>query len=174
MDKDREPQSHRITIEEIAAIAKENLLREGSHIPTVIAQGTGTTIAFQFTEFGKSAQDRRQQMYQVGILLAQEGDVGILRQAFFVGEGWMSKVEVGKGLAHAPSKNTQRKEILFISHCDVSGSEPKSEMRVWEMVRNTKGKLINLVEFDHHTNVEDSILDNFVAGYAMGLLSGHT
>ena len=170
--KDHEPQPHLRTIEEIASIAKENLRRDGFHIPTIIAQGSRTTVAFQFTEFGRTPQARRQHLYQAGILVGQEGAVGILWQVFYVGEGWMSRSETDKAPDQLPSQDPQRKEILFVAHGDVRGLEFKDDMRIWEMVRNSAGKLVDFVAFDHETNIVESSLVDFVAGYAIGLLKG--
>lgn len=170
MQKEREPQPHKLTIKEIAVIAKENLLRDGSHIPTIIVQGSGGTVAVQVAALVETPQGRRRQMYDAGVLLAQQNVVAVLWQIFYIAEGWMSQLEVGEMPAHAPSQDPKRKEILFVFHCDLTGSQATNTMRMWEMIRNSERKLVNLMEREQSGSAQGSLIDDFVAGYAVGLL----
>ncbi len=52
MNHEEEPQPGPLTIEEVASLAKETVLRDGYHVPTVIVEGDTGAMAMQITELG--------------------------------------------------------------------------------------------------------------------------
>src|SRR5215469_12890691 len=79
-----------LTIEEIACAAREKLLLDGNHPPTLIAEGSREAVVITFDDFGKSAEDNQQQLMHTGFRLAHDPQFGMLKQAFFASEAWMS------------------------------------------------------------------------------------
>lgn len=169
MNKDREPQSEPRTIEQVAQIARENMLRDGYHVPMVLAEGSRQEVVMQIAEIGKTFAERERQMVQAGFALAQTGVVGILHQVFYVGEGWMSVGERGQEPHYPPSQDPTRKEVLLIMSFNAQTGQ--SDGRVWEMVRDATGKLVDVVAFEElekGTGAESPLLVAFVAGFALG------
>ena len=166
MNKDRDPQPNSLTIEQVAAIAKENLLRDGYHVPMVLVDGSKIDVAVQITEFGDTFEERRRQMFHAGFALAQENVVGVLQQIFFVSEGWMSVGTAEKQPFYPPSQDPNRKEVLLIANLNVLTNQ--NEAMKMETVRDAEGKIIALTEPQKGTAAESSLLNTFVVGFAMG------
>ncbi len=167
MNHEEEPQPGPLTLEEVASLAKEMVLHDGYHVPTVIAEGNKGAVAMQITELGSTAEERQRQMFQAGFALAQTQAVGVLRQVFQVSEGWMSGGQPGERPHYPPSQDPNRKEILLVASLTVPSA--RNEVRVWEMIRDPTRKLVDLKAFD--TGAEEAqspLLNAFVAGFAMG------
>src|SRR5258706_13440624 len=116
-DRDRQPEPH--TIEQVASIAKDNTLRDGYHVPMVLADGSINQAAIQIAEPGKTSEERQYQMFQAGFLLSQENSIGLLQQVFFVSEGWMSAGTTEQAPITPPSQDPNRKEILLVASLNV-------------------------------------------------------
>ncbi len=167
MNHDREPQRGPLTIEQVAAIAKETILRDGYHIPMMLVDGSKNHVAIQITEVGDTFEERQRQMFQAGFALAQENVIGSLEQVFFVTEAWMSAGTQDKEPVYPPSQDPNRKEILFISCLNVLTRE--NEALTFEMIRDAEGKLVELTQLQRSTEAESPLLNAFVVGFAMGL-----
>src|SRR3989304_9129373 len=125
-------------IEGIAAIARENLLKYGNHVPTVIAVGTLGQGIGQLEGELETSEDRARAMKVLGRVFRREGYVGELRKVFFVSEGWMSEAAKVDGNIR-PSQDPNRIEVLVVSELDLPNR--KTNMLLYEMVRNKKGEL---------------------------------
>ncbi len=155
-------------IEGIAAIARENLLKYGNHVPTVIAVGTAGQGIGQLEGELETSEDRARAMKVLGRVFRREGYVGELRKVFFVSEGWMSVAAKTGGNIIRPSKDPNRMEVLVVSELDLPNK--KTNMLLYEMVRNEKGELRDIKPYQ----VEDGkggletrsyLLEAFFRGY---------
>jgi hypothetical protein len=112
-------------------------------------------------------QERQRQMFQAGFALAQENALDVLRQVFHISEGWLSVGQPGKKPHYPPSQDPNRKEVLLVSRLNVGAAQ--NEIRVWEMLRDSAGKLTDLVEFQSGAGeAANPLLDAFASGFAMG------
>ena len=112
-------------------------------------------------------------MLSAGYALAQSGEVGDLRQVFFISEGWMIVGEEGKLPASRPSEDPRRKEVLVISN--LSTREQESRLVIFEMVRDVEGQLAELRDIqlpgeNEEGHAETPLLDAFVDGFRMGVI----
>jgi hypothetical protein len=170
MSKEQEQRPQEVSLENVIRRAKEIILHDGVHLPTVIADGSARTAITQFAEFAATHEGRVQQMLVAGFVLSQTRQVGRLRQVFFISEGWMSVAEEGKLPDRLPSQDPNRKEILFVSCLKVRSHEVRLVM--FEMVRDDEGHLTELKESQPAAGgsvvAESPLLTAFVAGFDMG------
>jgi hypothetical protein len=139
---EREPKPSPFTLEEVTRIAQETLLRDGKHVPTIIADGSKQPVVTQVLDLADTHDGRMQQMFSVGFLLAESRQVGKLHQVFFITEAWMSTPHEGKLPEQPPSQDPQRKEVMMIASFYVRDRQQKGV--VLEMVRNQEGHLTEL------------------------------
>jgi len=131
--------------DEITRLAKESALKHGKHIPTLIVERSTQTVYTRFTQFPGPYEERAHRLFAAGYSLAEEGEVGNLKQVFFISEGWMSSGVAGKLPDVPPSQDPNRKEVLVISGLQVLGH--KTTIRLLEILRNGAGKLIGLLPY---------------------------
>jgi len=171
VSKEQDQSPKELSLEKVIHLAKEVTLRDGRHIPTVIADGNIQTAIAQLVELAETHQGRVRQMFITGFALAQSGQVGALKQVFFISEAWMSMVHERKLPDHPPSQDPNRKEILFISNLKVRSWETR--MALFEMVRDEQGRLTELKEFQLPTSeaieAESPLLAAFVDGFDVGM-----
>jgi len=128
-------------VQEITDLAKRSFLENGYHAPMVFAKGTETKVAIQLAHFGATADERVDDMLNVGTWLAYKHNVGELELIVLVNEAWM-----GKSMDILPSLDPKRIEILMINSLDVGTQD--EYLTCFEVVRNNQGKVIDLKEGD--------------------------
>jgi hypothetical protein len=172
MSPERRPERrpHRFTLEYVTQLAREVALEHGGHIPTLIVEGSRQPLIGQIPELPPTHEGRVDMMRTMGATLALSGQVGALRQVFFICEGWMSTAHEGEPPVVPPSQDPNRKEVLLISSLKVEGSQ--SGLVMFEMVRDTEGKLVELPQLptpqDEGGSVDSPLLDAFAEGFRAG------
>lgn len=169
MKYERQPSPKPLTMAEVSQNARELLLKQGSHYPVILVDGTQRILPLVIEEFAPTFEGRRQQLFTAGFQTAFQVPLGTLRQVFLISEAWMtttSKEDYPPALT--PSQDPKRKEVLIISQLVVSS---KSEaVEVWEMRRDKKEKLVDIVlltdmhEYKAHNT---PLVEAFVTGYQM-------
>jgi hypothetical protein len=168
MSVERKPTN--FNFELIKNSALELILRDGSHPPILIAQGSiGAVIGFP-QQLPATADERLKWMWGSGFENASDPRLGNLEEIFFVGEGWMSEVRDGKMPESSPSKDPQRKEILMVSSLKV-GSQ-MANLAIYEMVRDELGNLTDLVEIEMDAEEGARSYNRFLAVFLMGYREG--
>lgn len=157
-----------LTLEEVARVAQEVILRDGYHLPTVIADGTQNTLITQVEGFAPTHEARAQQLFLLGAILAEQADFGVLQQVFLVTEAWMREMP-----QHSPTDFTQlndlpRKEVLTISRLALY--PPQTEVVVFEMKRDAAGTLTTLGNINHQAVSERSAESPLLEAFAIGFL----
>lgn len=160
-----------LTIEDIIRIAKETTLKRGGHMPTVIVEGSKKSGMVVLEKFPKTHKEKAYQMFSMGFVMANSGEVGDLKQVYFISEGWMSSADESNPIKIKPSLDPNRKEVLIIS--TISIEVHQSGIAIYEMIRNPNGDLIKLQELqlpinDSEGNVESPLLDAFLNGFYLG------
>jgi hypothetical protein len=168
MSKEKDKRPARLTLEGVSRIAKETALRDGYHVPMVLVEGSLRSLANQIIPFPENYQERMLRMVALGYEMANRGNLGELRQAFLISEGWMSTAESGQVFDGPPSENPNRKEVLIIFARVVPDLQPK--IVTWEMIRDEAGKLIALRDFSSPEVAKPTspLMDAFVAGFERG------
>jgi hypothetical protein len=162
------------SLQEVAQTAKEVLLKDGYHIPTVIAEGDKNAIITQIDKLASTHEERKQQLFVLGFSLARQADIGILQQAFLITEAWMSVAKEGKLPEVMPSQDPQRREVLVIAQVVIR--PPKTDTLVFEMKRDTEGNLIGVEEANQAIggtpeHADNPLLEALVIGFLGGSLA---
>ncbi len=170
-EHDHEPTS--LTLDEVTQNAKEMLLAKGKQPPTLLLEGEQRILAVLLEDLVDTHQGRMRQMFVVGFAVTQGGGVGKLKQAFFISEAWMNSAKPGDTRAVLPSQDPKRREVLLVSNFFPDDRE--TEVKVIEMLRDSKGVLRELKEEPAQENwksqVGSPLIDAFVAGYRAGRAS---
>ncbi len=165
--REREP----ISIEAVACIACEVALRDGGHVPSVIAEGTTDVVVGSLPEIPDTHELRVELLHAAGQALGESAVVGALTQVYFITEGWMSMVRPDGTMQRPPSEDPDRKEVLCISGLRVE--DARSTLIVFEMARDQDGALTDLrplhAEIEGKDRVESPLLTAFADGYRIGL-----
>lgn len=164
---DQEPPREPLTMTDVSQEAREVLLREGQHLPTVIVEGFHRRVVMRLVGVPPTHPQRLAQMFAAGYQLAERGDLGGLRQVFHISEAWLSRAEPGEALELPPSQDPQRHEVLVISQLDIIHRQV--QLAAFEMLRDATGQLSELRVSDMgdtEGRPEDApLLVAFVAGY---------
>lgn len=166
MSPERE-QDH-ITIEEIISNAKEIMLRDGQHIPTLIVEGSKSLVGGQIPDLPATHGERVALMRFLGQAAAKSGRVDGLQQIFLVTEGWMSVANEDKPAEMRPSEDPEKKEVLIVSAIQVK--ERKKHLKVFEIRRDSTEQVVSVEEFIPDIKKKDEtvdvpLLDAFVQGF---------
>ena len=169
----REP--YQFTLEGVIRLAKEVALEHGGHVPTLIVEGSDSSVIGQMADFPDTHEARRRWMFSAGFALAQSGQVGALKQIFFVSEGWMSLAAEDGTVEVPPSQDPDRKEVLFIS--TLKANERRTDLVLFEMVRDDEGRLTELKRLqqpgeEEKGYVDSPLLAEFVSGFRSGIRAG--
>jgi hypothetical protein len=174
MDKENGNRPTPLTLEQVINQAREIIVRDGEHVPTLIADGSRRSVVIPLPEIGDTHDERRVQMFAAGFVLGHSRGLGILRQVFFVSEGWLSLAEGKMPPRMPPSEDPNRREVLFVSSLKLA--ERKADMVVFEMIRDSKGELVEIRPLPEVADkeigtmdVESPLLDAFAAGFGLGM-----
>ncbi|MCL5428308.1 MAG: hypothetical protein M1347_00705 [Chloroflexi bacterium] len=167
MSKERLLGDAELDIEVVVKIAKENLLKFGNHVPTVIAVGTdGKGIGQLEGDLGNH-EERIRAMRVLGKVFRREGTIGRLQKIFFVSEGWMSVVGKSGGNLLRPSLDPNRIEVLVVSELDLQNQ--KANMLLFEMLRDEKQNLVEIRQYVDDVakdgETKSYLLEAFIRGY---------
>ncbi len=167
-----------LTLELVARHATEIALRDGSHQPTLIVESDQNQSGIlQFGIMPGTFAEREQQMFTAGFVFSRRGEVGALKQVFFITEGWMSLLENDQTPEMRPSEDPKRKEVLLISQMNTQNHQ--QDMVIYEMLRDDAGALQDLLEFkvegeSGEEHMESPLLEAFVLGYQAGFIDNAT
>ncbi len=156
-----------LAIDLIASQAREMTLREGWHVPTLIAVGTTSTIGGAFDEMPDTHGERVRMMYAAGQAMGEDDVVGALRQVVFITEGWLRVVPREEALEQL-AEDADRIEVLCVARMTVP--DKRHELVLLQMMRDDDGRLVDLPEYQFGDDGADGRTDSpllkaFVAGY---------
>jgi hypothetical protein len=159
-----------ITLAEVISNAKEVMLRYGKHVPTLIMEASNNLVVTQVPSMPVTHGERMEFMRFVGQVAAKSGRVDQLQQVLLVTEGWMSLAKEDKLADLPPSQDPGRKEVLIISAIQMT--ERKKQLKVFEILRDSKEQVIGLEEFlpdekKKDESVKVPLLDAFVQGFQL-------
>lgn len=157
-----------LTLEEVVRMARESTLQHGGHLPLLMVEGDRKTAMLQIAEMAETHEGHAQQLFIAGLLLADSAKIGVLKQVFFITEGWLSVLEDGQRLDRPPSKDPNRLEVVTVSALDVTTGQ--TQLALLEMKRDDQGALRGLETYSGHTTgpetrAESPLLDAFVLGF---------
>jgi hypothetical protein len=169
----KEGEPGKFTFEHVVSRAKAFALREGGHIPMLIAQGNEGNVVLGMEISPEFREERFDMMFAAGMEVAKRDMVGLLEEIFFVNEGWMSVAEEENRPVVPPSQDPERIEVLQITGIDVTDGD-RIQMQIFEMVRDVQGDLTNLDEIENlkeekEGRAESPLLAAFLDGYRKGI-----
>src|SRR6266487_2586094 len=100
-----EQEQEHITLEEIISNAKEIMLRDGQHLPTLIVEASKNLMIGRIPDMPPTHGERVELMRFLGQAAAKSGRVDQLQQVFMVSEGWMSMPSEDKPSEIRPSQD---------------------------------------------------------------------
>ena len=159
-----------ITFEQVTRLAREVLLRDGNHVPTLIVDGTRNPIVIQMEILVPTFEGRLQQMFVTGQALAHEGTAGRLRSVYFITEAWLSQARDGMLPDMRPSQDPQRKEVLMVNGLDrLIGKSRRVHLAIFEMMRDEQGALREIRSYSFPDKPADTadtpLLEAFLTGF---------
>lgn len=164
-EKKQRPQP--INFELITQLARESLLRNGSHAPTLIVDGSANPVAIQIDQLAPTFEGRAQQMFVAGQSLAHTGSAGRLRGVYFISEAWLSQGQEGKPPHMPPSKDPKRIEVLMVSGVEINPRHVR--LAIYEMIRDKAGDLLEIKPWEYPDDPDDAadtpLLEAFIAGF---------
>ena len=152
--------------EKVTQMAKDVLMRDGFHSPTLIAIGDISSHATQIGGTPTTHAERASMMKVIGYAFALEQSLGSLHQVIMVTEGWAATPNEEGEITTTPSKDPNRKEVLVISMLDLV--EERTQIGIYDMRRDTDGKLTGLEKWEPVADgLEERayLLEYFVEGY---------
>ena len=171
MSKERQKpeQLPEFSIEHIAELAQETLLRDGQHSPTLFVQDDeNKLVVAHLAQLPPSHEDKLQYLFQAGFMLSEQSPISTLKQVFFVTEAWLSQARDGNMPNMRPSLAPQPKEVLIISTLHLYKSQ--TQIAVYEMLRDKGGNLRELQTHHEADDVElndNPLLSAFATGFYM-------
>ncbi len=166
-DRGMEGETDWINFEDITRLAIESTLREGSHIPFMIIDGSKRLIYGGVPNIPDTHDKRMQFMYAAGQFTAMSKQAGKVRQVFFISEGWMSLPKDGELPKTLPSEDPSRKEVLIISGLEIQ--KQIKYLKLFEMLRDKEENLIGLTEValgkEESASFTVPLLDAFKQGF---------
>jgi len=151
-----------MTLEEIAAMAKENLLQDGVHCATLVAtESEGRGIVIQLPTVPPTYEQRVQLMFRAGVENANI--IPDVNQVFFICEVWV------RSLRPDGSVIPESVEALAVVSYDVVSES--SRMLVFEMLRDRAGNLVGLEDRGDQRDgkAESPLLVAFIEGLKSGV-----
>lgn len=165
-----------LSFDEIVFNAKEIILKDGMHVPTIIVEGNKNLIAGQVRDMPYTHGERVELMRFLGQATARSGKIQELRQVFMISEGWLSVPKDGETENLRPSQDPDRKEVLIVSGIKIQ--ERKKQIKALEIVRDGDSRVSRLEEFlpdaKENETIDIPLLDAFVWGFQMAFRARNT
>lgn len=146
----------------IVEMAKEGMLKNGSHTPTLIAEGqTGKAAIYFLGYLPETTFEKQKMLFGIG----REHGIGhpgnIPTQCYFVSEAWVSIQKEGEERKYrSPSEDPNRKEMLIILHLNTEAGT--CNLHRAEILR--AGTVVDVLPRDTLSDVTDRLLPCFLAG----------
>ncbi len=163
-----ERSQYQISLEEIISNAKEIILRDGEHMPTLLVEASKNLVVGRIPDLPPTHGERVELLRFLGQAAAKSGRVDQLQQVFMVSEGWMSMPSEDKPSEIRPSQDPNRKEVLIISAIQMT--ERKKQMEIFEILRDSSEHVVSIEKFlpdeeKKDKSVEIPLLEAFVQGF---------
>lgn len=168
-ERSEHEKSSLLTTEQIVDHVREIMRNTGSVPPTVLVETQESGRVIAIPDFGDTAEERVQQMFEVGYAVGRLKELGRVLQVTLVTECWFSAGESAqKGIR--PSEDPMRREGVLITSKRL---QPYStSFRLLEILRDDDGSYMTLLPLDTDGNddmkIDGLLMDAFVYGYRIG------
>ncbi len=156
-------------IKDITAWAKEFMLKDGTHGPTLFVEtDKPQMVVAGLTDMPATPDVRLPYFLALGRRFAAEHPGEHAREVAFIALSWASKQLPGQPASkHRPSQDPNRMELLMISHLTVNADGPmKLDGQFVEVIRDNQGKVRDLYHLPTSVQSGQSpILTAFVLGF---------
>ena len=144
-------------------------MEDGNHVPILIVEGSRGLAISQMRDVPDTHDERLLLMRSLGQAAATSRKLGLLKQVFFISEGWMSLGDQGRPPELRPSEDPNRKEVLIISGLELKARQ--KSLKLFEMIRDPEQRVVDLAELipphDKDGRIEIPLLDAFVEGFRL-------
>jgi hypothetical protein len=158
-------------VDEIMAMAKEFVLKDGKHGPTLFVETDAQIVIAGLANLPPTPEERQDAFIAVGRKFRQDHPDEQLREILYIMLAWTSLQKVGDPAPRVrPSQDPQRKEMLVMTHAIVTGATATYSTQLLEVIRPTK-KTADLVQLPAPIKEGGNTqLDLFIAAYHNPLL----
>ena len=164
-------------ITEIVQHAKDDMLEDGEHKPTIFVEFEEKELnIILFADFPyKKTFEKQKAFFALGRKLGTESPGKNISQIIFIIEAWASSYAKGEERKYvAPSQDPNRKEVLTVQVLDANHATRtlKQSVHIVDMIRDGSGKLVDLFHRkDEIQEVNSPLLTAFLAGFESTKLS---
>ena len=158
-----------LSLEHVTHMARQTLLRDGVHTPTLLVEGTaGHMTGFAIEDLPATHHERGQLLFQMGWMLGQTSQLGLPLQVFLITEAWLSMLDKNEEPTTSPALDPQRREVLIIAGLKVLTKT--HSLAILAMIRHAE-KLVEVRELERQTGekVYSPLTEAWVAGYLLGM-----
>jgi hypothetical protein len=169
MSKESERHEPYFAFSDVVELAKEVLVRDGQHIPTLMIQGSTAQMILQLSDLPSTPEEKHQVMFLCGVYVAQEFDLGSIKAIYFVSEGWLSRVPTDRAEDWRPSQSPQRRETLLIAA--LYPPTGRQELALQEIIRHGASETVDLVAIQPtqaHARPDSPLVRAFAEGHKIG------
>ncbi len=164
----RERGQYKVSFEQVISYAIENMLADGTHMPTFVIEGSKNVIASQLQGMPETHGERMELMRFLGQQTAMSGRVDRIQQVFMISEAWRVAASKDEPAKIQPSKDPSRKEVLTISSMEMLGR--KKRIKLFNILRDDNEQFIELEEYSSVEKEKDGLvevplLEAFVHGF---------
>lgn len=159
-------------ITQIIADAKEHLLEQGEHIPTLFAEFTDKHVAcLIFADLPEVGLERQKKFFLLGRKIGLEYKKQAVLTLYFISEAWGATYRCGERRERVRiADDPNRRELLTIQVLDVSTGTIMQELYTAQMLRY-EGKFLDLAPHIGPTECESHLLFAFLTGVSSAKLS---
>lgn len=160
-----------ITIEGIANQAGQILLRDGYHVPTILAHTEdGSLVPIGLRNFGDTTEERIQHLFALGKNMRRTIPTQAKVTAFFIiHEAWLSRHnESNERIYIKASQDPNKIEVLLVVRRVLATYEIQTV--ALQMLRDADGRLHDIVYIDdlfedEEDRIESPLMDALVGGF---------
>lgn len=159
-------------IADITKMAKQFLMEDGSHAPTLFIQTDKQIIIAEVRDLPGTPTERLLALQAAGQQLGQARRGEVLREVGFIVLGWASMHAVDDPTPRGrPSQDPNRKEIMIISFVRLTPDGVTNESELVEILRDGQGKVHDLYHIPNEIKQQpqaDPLVMAFIDGFRRG------
>jgi hypothetical protein len=156
-------------IDEITAWAKELLLEDGTHAPTLFVETDAPEVIIsELADLPPTPNARLSYFLELGRHLARKHPNEQAREVAFIALSWASKQAPDQPVPeYRPSQDPNRMELLVISHLTLRADfTTRLDGQLVEIIRDNEGKVRDLYQLPGNVESgESAMLVLFILGF---------
>lgn len=155
-----------MNIQDIISWAKEFMLKDGGHRPTLFVETDKPQMIFADVADMPPPAQRLAHFIELGRKMGQEHAGENLTEVAIVVMAWGSRQLPGQPAPKVrPSQDPKRMEVFMITNMRFVGEKIERGGEIYEILRDGKGKVVDLLKMQGVGQPQDNLLAGFAAGF---------